>query len=247
MRGVIAPVLDEYAVGFRVMHGFGSATSVYDIAQDDDGRPLIILYVGDFDPSGLYMSEHDLPDRFDKYGGDHIELRRIALAFKHLTRLPSFPAKDKRKDPRYKWFRSNYGARCLETRRDGPARSAPVRRARDQEADRARRVETLRGREQGRTGIAPHDPRLMGADMSARIKKQAPIVPTTIEDIMRSPTFQLGVAHKRAGTPPIEIVDDWNYERGRQWASVAPSNMPVLIDGKLNSEALLLYWREPIL
>lgn len=83
--------------------------------------------------------------------------------------------------------------------------------------------------------------------MSARIKKQAPIVPTTIEDIMRSPTFQLGVAHKRAGTPPIEIVDDWNYERGRQWASVAPSNMPVLIDGKLNSEALLLYWREPIL
>ena len=26
------PVLDEYAVGFRVMHGFSSATTVYDVA-----------------------------------------------------------------------------------------------------------------------------------------------------------------------------------------------------------------------
>jgi hypothetical protein len=29
VRGVLAPVLDEYAVGFRVMHGFSSATAVY--------------------------------------------------------------------------------------------------------------------------------------------------------------------------------------------------------------------------
>ena len=28
--------------------------------------------------------------------------------------LPSFPAADKRKDPRYKWFGANYGDRCWE-------------------------------------------------------------------------------------------------------------------------------------
>ena len=28
--------------------------------------------------------------------------------------LPSFPATDKRKDPRYKWFIENYGNRCWE-------------------------------------------------------------------------------------------------------------------------------------
>ena len=39
MRGVLEPVLDHYAVGFRVMHGFSSATTVHDIAEDDDGRP----------------------------------------------------------------------------------------------------------------------------------------------------------------------------------------------------------------
>ena len=37
VRGVLAPVLDNYAVGFRVMHGFGSATTIYDVSQDDDG------------------------------------------------------------------------------------------------------------------------------------------------------------------------------------------------------------------
>jgi hypothetical protein len=114
IRGVLAPVLDKYGVGFRVMHGFNSATQFYDIAQDDDGRPLIALYIGDYDPSGMYMSEHDLPDRLAEYGGDHVEPRRIALKRDHLHNLPSFPASDKKKDTRHDWFVCNYGHRCWE-------------------------------------------------------------------------------------------------------------------------------------
>jgi hypothetical protein len=114
VRGVLAPVLDQYAVGFRVMHGFSGATTIYDVAQDDDGRELVVLYVGDFDPSGMYMSKCDLPDRLSNYGGDHVELTRIALTREQVSGLSSFPATDKRKDPRYKWFHSNYGDRCWE-------------------------------------------------------------------------------------------------------------------------------------
>jgi hypothetical protein len=114
VRGVLAPVLDQYAVGFSAVHGFSSATAAYDAAQDDDGRPLHIIYVGDFDPSGMFMSEEDLPARFDKYGGDHIRLRRIALRPGQLAGLPSFPADDKRKDPRYNWFVANHGRDCWE-------------------------------------------------------------------------------------------------------------------------------------
>lgn len=114
VRGLLRPVLDDFAVGFQVMHGFSSATAVHDIAEDDDGRPLIILYVGDFDPSGLYMSEEDLPARFSKYNGDHVTPKRIALTTKQLTGLPSFPATDKKDDPRYKWFVENYGKHCWE-------------------------------------------------------------------------------------------------------------------------------------
>jgi hypothetical protein len=114
VRGLLTPVLDHYAVGFNPVHGFTSATNAHDVSEDDDGRPLIILYVGDFDPSGMFMSEEDLPNRFSKYDGDHITIKRIALTREQVGALPSFPATDKRKDPRYKWFVANYGDRCWE-------------------------------------------------------------------------------------------------------------------------------------
>jgi hypothetical protein len=114
VRGVLQPVLDEYGVGFRVMHGFGSATSAYDIAQDNDGRDLIALYVGDYDPSGMYMSEEDLPTRLVKYDGYHVTVTRVALTLGQTNGLLSFPASDKEKDPRYKWFAANYGKKCWE-------------------------------------------------------------------------------------------------------------------------------------
>jgi hypothetical protein len=114
VRGVLQPVLDEYAVGFNPVHGFNSATNAYNAAQDDDGRELIVLYVGDFDPSGMFMSEQDLPNRLSKYDGDHITIKRIALTREHVRGLPSFPAADKRKDPRYRWFVASHGDRCWE-------------------------------------------------------------------------------------------------------------------------------------
>jgi hypothetical protein len=114
VRGVLAPVLNDYAVGFNVLHGFSSATAIHDAAQSDNVRPLIVLYVGDWDPSGLCMSERDLPERIERYGGDHIELRRIALTEDQLDGLPSFPASYKKKDKRYGWFVKNFGDRCWE-------------------------------------------------------------------------------------------------------------------------------------
>ncbi|WLB64660.1 hypothetical protein QIH96_05290 [Bradyrhizobium japonicum] len=114
VRGVLQPVLDDLAVGFRVMHGFSSGTVVHDIAEDDDGRQLIALYVGDYDPSGMYMSQIDLPQRLGEYGGHHIVVGRIALTREQTRGLPSFPVAHKVKDPRQKWFVTHYGRRCWE-------------------------------------------------------------------------------------------------------------------------------------
>jgi hypothetical protein len=114
VRGILRPVLDALGVGFQVMHGFGSATTVHGVADDWDGRALIALYVGDWDPSGLWMSERDLPERLSRYDGDHVKVKRIALLRGDLRRLPSFPATDKAKDPRYKWFVTYYGNTCWE-------------------------------------------------------------------------------------------------------------------------------------
>ena len=48
---------------------FGARAAAHDIAEDTAGdeKPLIAFYVGDFGPSGLYMSEVDLPQRLEKY------------------------------------------------------------------------------------------------------------------------------------------------------------------------------------
>jgi hypothetical protein len=122
VRGTLRPVLDEFEVPFRVMHGFGSATAVHDIAVETASeQPLVALYVGDFDPSGIYMSEVDLPERITRYreqeavAGRAPNIVRIALVHGDCTpALPSFNADTKVSDPRYVWFKKKYGGTCWE-------------------------------------------------------------------------------------------------------------------------------------
>lgn len=118
VRGTLAPVLDKYGVTFRVMHGYGSATALYGIAREtaDNPKPLTVLYVGDWDPSGMQMSEVDLPARLLRYEGI-ATIKRVALDAADVaagTDLPSFEAESKSKDPRFKWFVEHYGRRCWE-------------------------------------------------------------------------------------------------------------------------------------
>ena len=118
IAGTVNPVTGQYGVGFLSLHGYSSATSTHDVAalSLEDERPLIVFYIGDWDPSGLHMSEQDLPARLERYGG-RVQIRRIALTQEDTEALghqPSFAADDKRKDPRYGWYSENYGPRCWE-------------------------------------------------------------------------------------------------------------------------------------
>lgn len=118
VRGTLASVLKRYGVTFRVMHGYGSATALYDIASETSrvDKPLTVFYVGDFDCSGMNMSEVDLPTRLTRYGGI-AAIKRIALTHADVgpgSALPSFAADTKAGDPRYRWFVDNFGGRCWE-------------------------------------------------------------------------------------------------------------------------------------
>jgi len=114
VRGTLRPVLDEYGVTFRVMHGYTSATVINDIAEStSEDAPLIALYVGDWDPSGKHMSDADLPRRLMQYGAN-VELVRIALLKHDLSALPNFALETKRQDPRYRWFKDTVGTQCCE-------------------------------------------------------------------------------------------------------------------------------------
>ncbi len=117
VRGTLAPVLNDYGLTFRVMHGYGSATAIQTIARETDAtlKPLCVLYVGDWDPSGLHMSVVDLPARIQRYRGT-ATMHRVALNEADTSPgvLPSFGAATKAKDPRFKWFTERYGTQCWE-------------------------------------------------------------------------------------------------------------------------------------
>lgn len=125
MRGTLAPVLAAYGVTLRVMHGFTSSTSAYDITQviGQDDRPFVVFYIGDWDPSGLYMSEEDLPSRLSAYGAEPDRFIRLALTASDVREgaLPSFDVRTKHRDPRYRWFVRRHGTRGWEVDALSPA------------------------------------------------------------------------------------------------------------------------------
>jgi hypothetical protein len=130
IRGTVAPILKKYGVTFRVLHGYGSATSIHGIAKETQAsvKPMTVFYIGDHDPSGRHMSEVDLPERLARYGGQ-ATIIRLALDESDVhadSVLPWFPVGDKINDSRYQWFIQRFGQRCWEV----DALPPPVLRAR---------------------------------------------------------------------------------------------------------------------
>jgi hypothetical protein len=135
VRGTLKPILDTYQVPFSPTHGHNSATLTHDAASQErhDARLWIVLYVGDFDPSGMDMSERDLPERLRLYGAtDTFEIRRLAIRENDLADMArqglTFNTREKEiaaqrkygldtkkgKDTRRPWFEAEYGRQCCE-------------------------------------------------------------------------------------------------------------------------------------
>lgn len=118
--GVLGPVSDEHQADLYLPTGEISDTQIYLMAKAarDDGRPLVVLYVHDFDPGGwnmplsvgrkLQAMKVLLPDMPD------FEVHRVALTLAQVREygLPSTPLKEteRRKD---KW-RLAWGAEQTE-------------------------------------------------------------------------------------------------------------------------------------
>jgi hypothetical protein len=73
---------------------------------------------------------------------------------------------------------------------------------------------------------------------------QIPTFVTTVEEIMSSHRFALGVADARAGRSMHKDYDawitndQWSYERGRCWARLAPRHIKLKRNGKVTREAI---------
>ena len=82
------------------------------------------------------------------------------------------------------------------------------------------------------------------AEQAWREREQIPTEAVSVFRIMSQPTFLLGVNDARAGRRYHADYDHWDvnaqesYERGRQWATLVPRDMPLRINGKINPKAL---------
>jgi hypothetical protein len=96
----------DYGVRIISLGGYSSQTYVDDIVEDaaEDGRTAILIYAGDWDPSGEDI-QRDLTTRCPVFS----EIRRVALTEEQVQvyDLPENPGK--RADPRARRFETRYG------------------------------------------------------------------------------------------------------------------------------------------
>lgn len=85
------------------MRGYTGVTHARRVAAEVGERGLVVLYVGDFDPSGLHMSDEDLPRRTG------LHFHRVAVTAAQVAALPDDPDPAKENDARLAWMRQQYG------------------------------------------------------------------------------------------------------------------------------------------
>ena len=77
------------------------------------GKPTVVLYFGDFDPSGVDI-ERDLSKRLEKYGAKDFTVQRIALTDDQIKKYSLPPMPVKRSDARADSFLEEHGDRAVE-------------------------------------------------------------------------------------------------------------------------------------
>lgn len=101
MAGVIRNVIDELAVPLYAAGGFTSLTLAFQAAEHirelAKGRPVRIIYVGDWDPAGVMIDENIMRELRTHLPKLDIEEVRLAITAEQAGRLPSKPRKSDEK------------------------------------------------------------------------------------------------------------------------------------------------------
>jgi hypothetical protein len=131
LTGSLEPVREEYGLTLRALRGFDSTTGVREVADEfvaagQDGKGVVALYLGDWDPSGECM-ERELRDRIVAAmckvlempeNASHplldIEMRRVAIFKDDIAKFNLPPLKVKNTDSRAKKFKRKHGNMAVE-------------------------------------------------------------------------------------------------------------------------------------
>lgn len=117
--GVIEGVCQENDVPFFSCRGYVSDSEMWRGAirmrrYDHNNQKVIVLHLGDHDPSGIDMTR-DIKDRLDLFSGyADIEVRRIALTMEQVEEVQPPPNPAKMTDSRFSGYVAEYGDESWE-------------------------------------------------------------------------------------------------------------------------------------
>lgn len=125
LAGVLDSVCREYDVPLLAARGYPSVTIVRDLALQhlrpairSQGQRVIVIHMGDHDPSGIDMTR-DLEERIETFVGsadwhEFGELRRLALNMPQIEELQPPPNPAKTTDSRFREYMQRYGDESWE-------------------------------------------------------------------------------------------------------------------------------------
>src|SRR5262245_43038134 len=131
LAGIVERAASLNDVSFISCRGYMSASEMYDAAQrirrrsSVHNQDTIVIYLGDHDPSGLDMSEGDIPKRFeiffDKWSRSFFsnsrrpfEIRRVALNWDQIEQYQPPPNPAKETDSRFAAYQEQFGDESWE-------------------------------------------------------------------------------------------------------------------------------------
>lgn len=120
LSGVLKRVTSKYGIPIVVNRGYSSATAMYDAhnrfeeAYRTNDQDALVIYVGDFDPSGQDMIR-DILDRINEFDGSYtFDVIPIALTWDQIETYGPPPNPAKLTDPRAVEYIKRYGPQSWE-------------------------------------------------------------------------------------------------------------------------------------
>jgi hypothetical protein len=130
LAGIVERAATSNDVSFISCRGYMSASEMYDAAQRirtrkrRESQDTLIIYLGDHDPSGLDMSEGDIPKRFeiffDKWNRESFlthrcfKIKRVALNWDQIEQYQPPPNPAKETDSRFAVYQEQFGDESWE-------------------------------------------------------------------------------------------------------------------------------------
>lgn len=116
--GIVGQICNKLDVSYFSCRGYVSQSEMWAAARrlkryQDEGKHVVLLHLGDHDPSGIDMSR-DIQERnilFDNY---NLEFKRLALNMEQIEKYSPPPNPTKLTDSRSGGYIESYGYECWE-------------------------------------------------------------------------------------------------------------------------------------